>query len=83
MMFHDWLKTARVTEDHVGDLITDMKADDQLPDVRSADELRRYIRSCPDACDEALAVVPHAWRRYRNWKKRHEARECYNVPSDD
>jgi hypothetical protein len=67
----NWLAATRVTDDPMGDLITDMRSDPDIPHLfKNIDALRDYLRS-KGACREALAVVPRVWRRYRDWLDRH------------
>jgi hypothetical protein len=62
--FLDWLATAPVTDDPVGDLVDDLRRDTRKPvDIESPEALRRYLRS-RRACREALAVVAAVWSRY-------------------
>jgi len=65
--FKMFLSTARITDDIQGDLIADMKRDNDLPnDFSEPDQLRRYIKD-RRACDGATDAVAGVWRRYRNW----------------
>jgi hypothetical protein len=66
-----FLRRARVTDDPVGDLISDMRRDPHVPRLFGGlRDLRAYLRS-RGACPEALAAVPGFHRRYRAWIDHH------------
>ena len=62
----DWLAVARITRNPAGHLVMDMKADGELPALRSLAGLIRYLERHA-ACYGALQAAPVAWRRYRRW----------------
>jgi hypothetical protein len=66
MTFKEWLSKIEATRDPTGDLIGDLKADDELPDVESKEELLAYMKKC-GACTAALKAVPVVWKRFRRW----------------
>ena len=69
-----WLASARVTDNPVGDLIVDMRTEKDLPNrFRNIGEMRGFLRR-KGACREALATVPAAWRRYSRWQARAQAK---------
>jgi hypothetical protein len=66
MTFKQWLIEAKAIPGPTGDLIIDLKSDDELPDVNSAAELTAYIKRC-GACSGALQAVPKVWALYQQW----------------
>jgi hypothetical protein len=71
MGFSAWLKVARVTDNPEGDFVQDARQDPTFPeDFPDAEAVRWYLYR-KGACREALAVVPHLWRRYQHWLERH------------
>lgn len=73
MSFAEWIKDARVTDDPIGDLISDARIDPRLPkEFNSARDLQEYIRWSRPSFDtsRARATVPAAWRRYQAWLKK-------------
>jgi hypothetical protein len=65
-----WLAASQITDNPAGDLIADMRSDQQLPDFfRSRSQMENYLMR-RGACQAALDVVPEVWRRYRNWVDR-------------
>jgi hypothetical protein len=69
-----FLAKTRVTDTPAGDLIADMRADPDIPELfKSLDAMKDYFRS-RGACREAMAEVPGVWRRYRAWIDRHPFR---------
>src|SRR5215204_4927084 len=66
-----FLARARVTDDPVGDLIVDMRADRNAPPLfKNINAVRGYLRT-KNACMGALEAVPGFWRRYQRWIDRH------------
>lgn len=66
-----WLASARVTDDPAGDLIADMRREQEtMPSIfKNIREMRAYLvsrRACPDA----MEAVPAVWRRYSSWLMR-------------
>jgi YozE SAM-like fold len=58
----NWLASARITDDPMGDLIADMRRDPNIPSLfKNIDAMRDYLRT-KGACREAIAVVPKLWR---------------------
>ena len=73
--FKVWLAAAHVTNDPVGDFISDARQDAQLPETfTSAAQLRAYMRT-RHASLEVLATVPAIWRRFELWR---DQRRCRN-----
>ena len=73
--FKVWLAAAHVTNDPVGDFISDARQDAQLPETfTSAAQLRGYMRT-RHASLEVLATVPAIWRRFELWR---DQRRCRN-----
>jgi hypothetical protein len=73
--FKVWLAAAHVTNDPVGDFISDARQDAQLPETfTSAARLRGYLRT-RHASLEVLATVPAIWRRFQLWR---DQRRCRN-----
>src|SRR6187455_147076 len=68
--FKDFVRHARVTHNPAGDLIADMKADRELPDTFAGRERLETYLVLRGACDDAMALVPQVWRRYRSWLAR-------------
>jgi uncharacterized protein YozE (UPF0346 family) len=70
LSFAAWLAVARVTDDPEGDFVEDARRDStfpkSFPDITA---LRDYLRS-KRACREAVATIPHVWRRYQHWLER-------------
>jgi hypothetical protein len=68
-----WLAQTTITDDPVGDLIADMQRDVRqgvtIPSFNNIGDMRAVLCS-RNACDEALATVPAAWRRYKRWRDR-------------
>ena len=55
--FRDWINRTKVTNDPIGDLIGDFKADKRAPDgFESIDRLRLYL-AVRDACPEAIKAA--------------------------
>jgi hypothetical protein len=78
--FKVWLAAAHVTNDRVGDFISDARQDAQLPEtITSAARLRSYLRT-RHASPEALATVPAIWRRFQHWR---DQRRCRNRKRED
>jgi hypothetical protein len=67
-----WLATALITDDPAGDLIADMRREQEtMPSLfKNIRDMRAYLVS-RRACPEALAAVPAVWRRYSKWLMRH------------
>jgi hypothetical protein len=66
--FQQWVRTARVTDTPIGDLISDLQTDlkirpEKFPRPKNADELRSWLFG-QGACDGALRAAPAVWRRY-------------------
>jgi hypothetical protein len=65
--FKKWLlESAKISRNPTGDLLSDLIADDELPNVTSSEELRRYLVSCC-ACGEAVRQASIVWRQYQRW----------------
>jgi hypothetical protein len=67
--FKTWLSETEATRDPAGDLIGDLKSDDELPNVESAAELTAYMRRV-GACTGALEAVSKVWERFRDGGER-------------
>jgi hypothetical protein len=63
-----WLAHARITDDPAGDLIADMRREQEtMPSLfKNIREMRAYLVS-RRACPEALEAVSTVWRRYSSW----------------
>jgi YozE SAM-like fold len=73
--FKVWLAAAHVTNDPIGDFVSDARQDAQLPEtITSAARLRGYLRT-RHASQEVLATVPAIWRRFQHWR---DQRRCRN-----
>lgn len=65
-----FLAKARSTNDPVGDLISDMRSDADVPPLfKNIGAVRSYLLM-KGASREAIAAVPVFWRRYRGWLDR-------------
>jgi hypothetical protein len=69
VVFNDWLKHAKVTDDPAGDLIGDAKQDSRFPaSIETLDVFKTYL-----AVRGGSAALPHAgevWRRFERWRAR-------------
>jgi hypothetical protein len=61
--FEAWLRQTPITEDAVGDLIADCKADDERPKFRSQRAIHDYLED-RNACERAIDTIPRMWQRY-------------------
>jgi len=64
--FKQWLVKAEQTYDPAGDLVGDLKSDDELPNVESAEQLRSYLIRV-GCCSGALEAMTPVWKRYQRW----------------
>lgn len=61
--FKDYLKAQPITDTPEGDFIEDALRDRDFPDVKSLDQLERYLRRC-GAIPEAIAAARVVWGSY-------------------
>jgi YozE SAM-like fold len=63
--FKKWLSEAEAPLGPVGDLIGDLRSDEDLPDdIESAAQLRGYLKRV-GACSGAMQAIPQVWKRYQ------------------
>ena len=68
-----FIRAARVTDDPVGDFISDMRGERHVPAFKSSAEVRSFLRF-RGACRGASTTVPYFWQRYKRWVARKRRR---------
>lgn len=69
MSFKGYLGQSRALENPRGDFIRDARADEQLPEPASWEELRGYFES-RGACEGTLVAARAYWREYQRAERR-------------
>jgi hypothetical protein len=66
--FRSFLKARRITNTPSGDFVRDARADSQMPDCETLDELLTYLR-LRGACDEAIRAARRLWPAFERWRR--------------
>ena len=62
--FLEYIKARRITDTPNGDFVSDAKRDKNLPDVKSWEELRSYLRG-KTRHPEVFSAARSVWRQYQ------------------
>ena len=65
--FKDYLAVRKVHDTPAGDFTLDARSDEKLPDVKSWDELSRYLRNTQRAGRECVLAAAQVWAGYKAW----------------